>query len=63
MNTIIFMVAVALLLSTGFVLSYVWASANGQFDDLETPAHRMLKNDELKKITHEGNKNGNESAG
>lgn len=62
MNTIIFMVVVALLLSFGFVLCYVWASANGQFEDLETPALRMLKNDEMKK-THEGNKNGNESAG
>lgn len=49
MNTIIFMVAVALLLSFGFVLSYVWAATNEQFDDLETPAHRMLKNDEIKK--------------
>ena len=63
MNTIIFMVAVALLLSFGFVLSYVWASSNGQFEDLETPAHRMLKNDEIRKLTHEGNKNGSESAG
>ncbi len=63
MNTILFMVSVALMLSLGFVLSYIWASSSGQFEDLETPAHRMLKNDEIKKTTHKGNKNGNEFTG
>lgn len=61
MNTIIFMVSIALLLSVGFVLSYIWALSRGQFDDLETPAHRMLKNDYIVKITNEGNKNEKQS--
>lgn len=45
MSTILFMVSLALLLSIGFVASYLWALSRGQFDDLETPAHRMLKDD------------------
>ncbi|MBC7741779.1 MAG: cbb3-type cytochrome oxidase assembly protein CcoS [Bdellovibrionaceae bacterium] len=48
MTTILFMVSVALLLSVSFVGFYFWALSSGQYDDLETPAHRMLK-DEGKK--------------
>jgi cbb3-type cytochrome oxidase maturation protein len=45
MMTILFMVSVALLLSAGFVACYLWSISNGQFDDLTTPAIRMLKDD------------------
>lgn len=45
MMTIIFMVAIALILSVVFVLGCLWALSSGQFDDLETPAHRILKDD------------------
>lgn len=45
MSTIVFMVSIALILSFSFVICYLWALSDGQFDDLETPAHRMLKND------------------
>lgn len=45
MMTILFMVSVALILSVGFVVCYLWAISNGQFDDLTTPALRMLKDD------------------
>ncbi len=45
MSLMIFMVSMTLLLSIGFVVSYLWALSKGQFDDLETPAHRILKDD------------------
>lgn len=45
MMTILFMVSVALILSIGFVAGYLWSISNGQFDDLTTPALRMLKDD------------------
>jgi cbb3-type cytochrome oxidase maturation protein len=32
-----------------FVLGFIWASKKGQYDDLETPAHRILLGDEEKK--------------
>ncbi len=56
MSTILFMVSVALMLSASFVACYLWAASRGQFDDLETPAYRILKEDYLKKVTNEGNK-------
>lgn len=51
MSTILFMVAVALILSVTFVVSYLWALSNGQFNDLDTPARRILKDDILFKVT------------
>lgn len=45
MTTIIFMVSVALILSVTFVFAYLWALSQGQFDDLQTPAVRILKDD------------------
>jgi cbb3-type cytochrome oxidase maturation protein len=35
----------ALLVAGGFVVLFVWAARDGQFDDLETPAMRMLHDD------------------
>jgi|GEM_PF-1433871 len=55
--TIIFMVSLALGLAITFIVSYIWAMRDGQFDDLETPAHRILKDDFHKSTisdTHEG---------
>ncbi len=62
MLTILFMVSIALLLSISFVGFYFWALSTGQYDDLETPALRMLKDDgqriNLKdKKSFEGKKN------
>lgn len=57
MTTILFMVSVALLLSVTFVASYLWALSSGQMNDLETPAHRMLKDDFIKKVNSERNYN------
>jgi len=45
MMTILFMVSVALILSASFVACYLWSVSNGQFDDLSTPALRILKED------------------
>lgn len=51
MTTIIFMVSVALILSVTFVASYLWNLASGQYDDLVTPAMRILSEDvELRKM-------------
>jgi len=54
----ILMVSVALLLTISFVASYLWALSRGQFDDLETPAHRILKDDLSKINNNKENKNG-----
>lgn len=31
----------------GFGVAFIFSTLNGQFDDLETPAHRILLSDEL----------------
>lgn len=45
MEIISLMVAIAMMLALFFVIAFVWASLNGQWDDLETPAHRILLED------------------
>lgn len=47
MNIISFLIPCALFLGIGFGVSFILATAFGQFEDLETPAHRMLLDDEL----------------
>jgi cbb3-type cytochrome oxidase maturation protein len=47
MNIIYFLMPLALLLALSFVASFLTAALRGQYDDLETPAHRMLLNDDL----------------
>ncbi|MBO9665493.1 MAG: cbb3-type cytochrome oxidase assembly protein CcoS [Bdellovibrio sp.] len=42
MNILILMIPMAMLLGIGFVVAFLWANNQGQFDDLETPAHRIL---------------------
>ena len=42
MNIIYLLLPIALLLGFSFAFAFVFSSMRGQFDDLETPAHRML---------------------
>lgn len=51
MNIVYFMVPMALLLGGGFVWAFIASVRSGQYDDLETPAHRMLLDDSENKRT------------
>jgi cbb3-type cytochrome oxidase maturation protein len=42
MSVLFVLVPVALLLVVIFVAAYAWSSRSGQFDDLTTPAMRVL---------------------
>jgi cbb3-type cytochrome oxidase maturation protein len=46
MSVIYILVPVAALLAAGGVAAFIWAVRRGQFDDLDTPAVRMLHDDE-----------------
>jgi cbb3-type cytochrome oxidase maturation protein len=46
MNIIFFLLPLALLLGGTFLMGFIWMAKRGEFDDLETPAHRMLLDDE-----------------
>ncbi|MDH5235679.1 MAG: cbb3-type cytochrome oxidase assembly protein CcoS [Gemmatimonadota bacterium] len=45
MSVLYVLVPLALLLAVAFVAAYVWSARRGQFDDLTTPAIRMLHED------------------
>ena len=45
MNIIYLLLPLALLLALVFVIFFLWATRHHQFDDLETPAHRILLDD------------------
>jgi cbb3-type cytochrome oxidase maturation protein len=46
-----FLIPIALILATFFIGGFIWMTKKGQYDDLETPRHRMLLEDD-KKVTH-----------
>lgn len=57
MEIIVFLIPLALLLGAFFVGCFIWMTRKGQYDDLETPGHRMLLDEHNKVInnnTHKG---------
>lgn len=46
MSVLYLVIPIALLMSAGAVLTFLWAVRRGQFDDLSTPGLRMLHDDE-----------------
>lgn len=45
MEVLFIVVPLALVIAGAAVGAFVWATRRGQFDDLETPAMRMLTDD------------------
>lgn len=46
MSVLFIVVPLALLVVLIAVIGYVWSARSGQFDDLDTPAMRMLHDDD-----------------
>ncbi len=46
MSVLFVVLPLALLLVAVAVWAYIWSARGGQFDDLDTPAVRMLHDDE-----------------
>jgi cbb3-type cytochrome oxidase maturation protein len=46
MNIVYVLAPLALCLGLSFLAAFLWSALQGQCDDLETPAHRMLLEDE-----------------
>lgn len=46
MSVVYVMLPVALLMAGAALAAFVWAARRGQFDDVDTPQHRMLFDDE-----------------
>lgn len=49
MSIIYFLITVSILIAIVFLITFILAVRNGQFDDDYTPSVRMLFDDELKK--------------
>ena len=62
MNVVFILLPLALLVAGVMLALFIWAVRSGQFDDLETPAVRILFDDEPKKTgeSHETPERGNE---
>lgn len=54
MNTVFFLLPLAVLLSLIGLVLLIWSVRRGQFDDLEGPAHRILFEDDADLIPKEG---------
>jgi cbb3-type cytochrome oxidase maturation protein len=48
MNIIFLLIPLGLILLLAAIAAFFWAVRNGQFDDLETPAWRILMDDDRK---------------
>lgn len=48
MNIIFFLIPLGLVLLVAAIAAFFWAVRSGQFDDLETPAWRILMDDDRK---------------
>lgn len=54
MSVIYIVVPLALLVVGAAVAAFVWAANRGQFDDLDTPAVRMLHDDDEHRPPRDG---------
>ena len=50
MEVMIILLPLALMLGGAFIAAFIWSTKNGQYDDLETPRHRILLEDIQNKI-------------
>lgn len=48
MSVVYLVLPLALVIVLAAVIAFVWAARRGQFDDLETPALRMLNDDDVR---------------
>ncbi|MFA6236358.1 MAG: cbb3-type cytochrome oxidase assembly protein CcoS [Bacteriovorax sp.] len=42
MEVITILIPIAILLALAFIVGFIWMTVKGQYDDLETPAMRIL---------------------
>jgi cbb3-type cytochrome oxidase maturation protein len=45
MSIVILLAVIGVVVAGGFLIAFIWAVKNGQYDDTESPAVRMLFDD------------------
>ena len=63
MEIVMFLVPVMLILVVMGILLFSWAVKNGQYDDLEGPAHRILYDDDKDMIPEDARTDKPKQAG
>lgn len=53
MSILYFIIPVAFILALLFLAAFFWATNHGQYDDLESPAYKMLMDDYKKEGRNE----------
>lgn len=48
MSVVIILMVMSILVAGGFLWAYLWSAKNGQFDDTEAKAFRILMDDTVK---------------
>ncbi|MDX2145947.1 MAG: cbb3-type cytochrome oxidase assembly protein CcoS [Planctomycetota bacterium] len=51
MSVIFILLPLAVLIASCFLLAFIWAAKQGQFDDLDTPAMRVATGDDEREAT------------
>lgn len=46
MSGLLIMLPIALVIAAGFLIFFLWSVKNGDYEDPEMPAHRMLLDDQ-----------------
>jgi cbb3-type cytochrome oxidase maturation protein len=47
MNVLVYLIPVALLLAGSGLVAFLWSVRNGQYEDLQGAAERVLRDDDL----------------
>lgn len=48
MSVIFLLIPLSIIAATGFLLAFIWAVRNGQYEDTATPSMRVLLDEPLK---------------
>lgn len=60
MDILFILIPLAIFLGLFFIGAFLWATWKGQYDDLETPSHRILFDDSALKIKQDQGATKNE---
>lgn len=52
MSVIIILLSASILIAAGFLGAFLWSVKNGQYDDTQSPAQRMLFENKLNKAAN-----------
>jgi cbb3-type cytochrome oxidase maturation protein len=55
MSVVVILIVASVLVAGGFLAAFIWSTRSGQYDDIDTPAHRILFDDPPKPANRDNN--------